>query len=317
MLNVCDLKDFRMKKTAENFAGKRNRAFTLIELLVVIAIIAMLLAILVPGMHKLKMVSRKLSQKSLFHAIDISLELFKTDFEGYPDSERTPVAGGKYYCGAQHLAEAMLGRDEKGYEPIQDGKWTEPGQEPYGDVDYNLYWSSDKSLNRRKKTYIDLKDTGAYDPAEIYVDTVGVYSDTGGTAPPGAELSLRGPVFTDVFLKKKIELANGETVKIGSPILYFKANTASRKFRKDGPVAGDKTRSWIYNYEDNEPFFNLVPINADAQVTHLMDEKLFYNTITDPKISFDKPFNANSFILMSAGDDAVFGTKDDVMNFNY
>lgn len=315
-----------MKKTVENFATKRNRAFTLIELLVVIAIIAMLLAILVPGMQKLRTVSRKLSQKSLFHAIEIGLELFAKDFGDYPDSKRLSAAG-KYYCGAQHLAEATVGRDGRGYEPVQDGKWTEPGQEPY--ANYNLYWSTDTSLNRRKETYITLKDTGAYDPSEIYGTTGQVYSDPGGAGPAGAELSKRGPVLTDVFLKKKITLAGGETVKIGSPIMYFKANRSSKIFKKDGPVSGDDTDKWTYNYKDNRYMFGL-PSLRDSQMHHydyaytdaITDDagyKEFYQAIADPKVSFEpfKPFNATTFILMSAGDDAVFGTKDDVTNFNY
>jgi len=52
-------------------------------------------------------------------------------------------------------------------------------------------------------------------------------------------------------------------------------------------------------------------------VAHLMDETLFYETITNPGVSYEKPFNSTTFILISAGNDGIFGTKDDVTNFDY
>ena len=309
-----------MRKTFGNFAGERNMGFTLMELLVVIAIIMLVVGILVPGLRKMKIISRNLSQKSMFHSIEIGLELFAKDFGDYPDSEYSPV-GGKYYCGAQHLAEAMIGRDGKGYEPAQSDNWTAPGQEP--SVDYNLYWNTVKSLGRRKGNYVDLKDSGAFDPSEIYTNTVNVYTDLGG-GPVGSQ---RGPVLTDIFRKKKITLASGVPIKIGSPVLYFKANVESRVFKKNGPVTNDVLSKWTYNYEDNRYLFKLESLK-DSQMHHFdeayIDPKTgdagymeFYQAITDAKVAFDKPYNATTFILMSAGEDSIFGTKDDVTNFNY
>ena len=45
--------------------------------------------------------------------------------------------------------------------------------------------------------------------------------------------------------------------------------------------------------------------------------QLFYETITNPKVNYDKPFNAATFILISAGYDGIYGTADDITNFDY
>jgi len=42
---------------------------------------------------------------------------------------------------------------------------------------------------------------------------------------------------------------------------------------------------------------------------------LFYNAITNPKMSQPRPYNMNTYILISAGHDGIYGTKDDICNF--
>jgi hypothetical protein len=127
---------------------------------------------------------------------------------------------------------------------------------------------------------------------------------------------------------------------VGNPIVYFKANDASRIFPKpdqrDSNPAFLDTSKWIFNYNDNRLIFRLRPLNDPETTQHRYDptytdptitasehqggKNIFYDEITDPKVktpTFDKPFNAKSFILMSAGHDGIFGTKDDITNFNY
>ncbi|MHC5083905.1 MAG: type II secretion system protein, partial [Planctomycetota bacterium] len=95
---------------------KRKQAFTLIELLVVVAIISALVGILSVAQKKVKYHARTLRQKAEFHGMDISLELFHSDFRDYPDSDVVDESGVEV-SGAQRLAEAMLGRDEEGFHP--------------------------------------------------------------------------------------------------------------------------------------------------------------------------------------------------------
>ena len=133
---------------------------------------------------------------------------------------------------------------------------------------------------------------------------------------------------------------------MGTPILYYKVKTSSRLFREeedDPDTAMDETnhRKWIYNYEDNRAIIEVGTVK-DPTVIHHYDEThtyedppgttrdgvyLFYETITNPKVSrvdLDepeksdyRPFNANTFIWISAGRDGIFGTKDDITSFDY
>jgi hypothetical protein len=46
------------------------------------------------------------------------------------------------------------------------------------------------------------------------------------------------------------------------------------------------------------------------------DEAAFYSYIEDPKVTAKStPYNPNSYILISAGPDGTYGTKDDIRNF--
>ena len=285
------------------------------ELLVVIAIIMMLIGILVPGMQGVKKIAKNLEQKSLFHNLDIGLETYRNEFGDFPRSE-VEEKGGLYYTGAQHLAEAMVGRDSRGFESSQAGKWQWPGQQP--SADFGLYTSGEtpigkKSLARRKPLYFNLKDTGAFTPGELYGGS--------GTGDVVSEVSgQRAPVIADMFYRKKIVSANSESVKVGSPILYYKANTNSKSFFKDlSTTTRTDYEKWRFNYNDNmqitDPDLAIgLPTMMDAKVSHDMDAANFYKSISDLNAPFDRALNENTYILISAGYDGIYGTKDDVTN---
>jgi prepilin-type N-terminal cleavage/methylation domain-containing protein/prepilin-type processing-associated H-X9-DG protein len=73
-----------MKGKTMNYIEKRirhkERAFTLIELLVVIAIIAVLLAILLPAMRKIKEMGREQVCKSNLRNIGLAVHLYLDDY---------------------------------------------------------------------------------------------------------------------------------------------------------------------------------------------------------------------------------------------
>ena len=307
--------------------------FTLIELLVVIAIIALLMGILVPGMRAANKASKDLKQKSRFHSIEVGLELFQKDYGGnYPES--SVVSNGGATCsiiGAQHLAEALVGRDIQGFDP--QTTWCASSEETPGN-DTDIYASVDKgslpgqikaSLARRRGPYIRLRDVGVFQIGELYDDTGAVYPSQNG---------YLAPVLTDVYLRRKVTLnagtADEEVVKAGSPILYYKANTTSKIFGDLTVV--DRSR-WIYNYFDNMPLLDLGKINETTEPHRyavgytnsagVTGQELFEEAITNPKIAPRprptdyKPYNPTNFILISAGWDGIFGTKDDITNFDY
>jgi len=210
---------------------RQSGGFTLIELLVVISIIAMLIAILSVGSKKVKVVSKGLQQKSAFHAMTVGLELFSGDFDGYPSS-KARVAGGYSVTGAQHLAEAMLGRDGRGFEP-------QTGWFPLADAMFNprlngpppvtLYTGDDNSLLRRKGPYCQLKYGEARTIRQLWGGNngpSGIY-DT----PAAATNAQISPIITDVFSRNDTPSGN-----LGMPILYFKADSTKR-FRVDAARA--------------------------------------------------------------------------------
>ncbi len=303
--------------------------FTLIELLVVIAIIAMLTGLLAPGIKAVSRAAKGLKQKSVFHGYETGLELFSKDFDGYPRSrakyDAFGIAGQDVY-GPQHLAEALLGRDLNGFD--RETKWCDANEDPL------CYTTDPKSVNRRKDHYVEVKDDGAYLIEEIYGA-----GNTGKVFSYDSSKDKRAPVVTDIFKGKKITLANGELVKVGTPILYFKANTATKRFMGSDSYA--QRNRWIYNYEHNRGIIELGTVkdptkkhNFDETVTPVVNSvtyidglDFFYKgTVMNAKFrtldssgnpASDRPYNPNTFLLMSAGWDGVFGTKDDITNFNY
>jgi prepilin-type N-terminal cleavage/methylation domain-containing protein len=322
-----------MKPTGQT----HKRGFTIIELLVVIAIISLLVGLLTPGISMMTKSARTLKQKSIFHGYETGLELFRKDFDYYPPSAlETNAFGdtGKYVTGAQHLAEALMGRDLEGFDP--KSRWCDE-TEPTGPT--GAYGPG--SINRRKEPYVVVKDDGICSLAELY--NVAGGGDIGrifSPAPvPGSpdDTRRRAPVMTDIFGRRKITLVTGEQMKMGTPVLYFRADTTTKRFMGSDPITS--YNRWIYNYDDNAELLALGTVN-DPAVKHKFEPsqqtivngrtyngiEYFYETIRNPQFrtlnasgqpQSDKPYNPNTFILMSAGWDGIFGTKDDVTNFDY
>jgi len=323
------------------------KGFTLIELLVVIAIIVLLVGILVPGMQAFKRTADNLKQKSRFHAMEVGLELYLKDFREYPDSKKLPETNdSNVVCGAHHLAEALFGRDLRGFD--YKSRWYAMTDSAIPDIYANNNNSTeqddiDASAARRKGPYVDLKDVGVFrlnagiDEPWYPAGGIAVSTETGETIYAGND-DYPSPVVSDIFYKKVIKVVNLDTgteqgFRIGTPVLYFKANTAgkqSRGYDADGTPITD-SRKLLYNYEDNEPMFGLPQVSgpeADSKNNHHYRETysegtpskdgsdLFYDDITNKKVGqYAKPYNARSFLLISAGRDGIYGTNDDVTNF--
>ena len=121
-------------------------------------------------------------------------------------------------------------------------------------------------------------------------------------------------VICDVFSAKKITVG-GKTVKAGSPILYYRADTSEKHLDSLIWYRG------IYKIYDNLPLIGLGKM-ADRrphklanppQTLHNYD---YEGGIKDPKVTAtDWPYRPDSYILISAGADGEYGTGDDIRNF--
>jgi prepilin-type N-terminal cleavage/methylation domain-containing protein len=291
---------------------KRGKlGFTMVEILTVVGIIAILVAVLIPALTMVRRIAKETQQKAQLTAIDLALIAFKADYGDYPPSNWTldgePTLGGDY-GGAQKLTEALLGWDLMGFHP--DSEWRADGENEDGtELVYDLTGTDEEdeeNLRARRGPYLELGTANAF---RLGVSASGSQD---GLFPDPTPLEEDTFVICDVFGIKKITLANGEAVKAGTPILYYRANTSSKTLDYT-TVSFDKL---IYNAEDNFGLIGLRRITDGEDHAYALEVDKFYTDITDPKVTaIPWPYRPDSYILISAGADGLYGTSDDICNF--
>jgi prepilin-type N-terminal cleavage/methylation domain-containing protein len=314
---------------------KRSCGFTIIELITVMSVILILMSLLLPALNQMRRYAYEVKEKHQLRGIDVALEFFNADWERYPDSgqpaglnpnESEPFdADGNLYCGAMRLAEALIGQDQFGFNI--DSRFYQSG---YSSSGYDWYpgragsypplpppaWGGrspkatfDASLEKRKDLYLKLESANAAWMGDLFQSLT----------PPniasvfGADAATL-PVICDVF----------PTVgDKGMPVLYYKANILKRSHNVIDPKGYDDPDN-IYNYKDNDCLLALGLQTQATPIWHPMasnnpDPKngpwIFYDKTWNKKLSVIRPYRADSFILISAGFDGLYGTKDDIFNF--
>ena len=317
------------------FAGK-TKGFTIVEMLTVMGIIAILIGLLVPALNQVKDYSKQIQQKAQFHSIDVAMEMFKNNFGAYPDSfdnrgvsTPAPLApltvDVSNYCGAEKLAEALVGWDLLGVHPKSgyrsDGRNYFPSLANYtmvydtvngiqaGVGSPDTEKSGDENIKARKK-FVDMENANAYRMQDVY------------TAAQTGSFNALNYVLCDVYARSRTS-----GVKTGTPILYFKARTIYTLQNYNDTQANLDD---IYDYDDNRALVLLG--TADATPTRHEIEKNATGaaaTLAEAYVNFQKlilnqqilqngvyrPYRADSYILLSAGKDGVYGTADDIFNF--
>ena len=269
----------------------------MVELLAALGIIALLIGLLIPALNVVRRAAKEAKQKAQFTTIGLALETFKEDYGDYPPSDwALPGTPGSDYCGAQKFTEALLGWDMLGFHPKSD--YRSHGRNDDGVFIYDA--NNPVFFDQRTGPYVELASTNAFRLGSVSVLRQGLFLDTGPLAPNTF-------VLCDVFGDKKIMLANGKTTRAGAPILYYRANASGR------------TISEIYNALDNGAIINIKQ-TSDGRIHPLADPsnqyQYFYDYIRDPKISARPwPYRPDSYILISAGVDGLYGTSDDIRNF--
>ena len=328
--------------------------FTIVELLTVMSVIAILIGLLVPALNLVKDNAKQLQQQAQFHSIEAGLEMFSTDFGYYPESNdnvdyydttKSNPANEGPYCGGNKLAEAMVGLDYLGVHPKTEFRPTgratlidpvngaalpdEVVYNPLGGIP-NIGETADANIKSRKGPYIEFENANAFRMDEVFAPanlTQGGFNAT--YQPPNGlanttDTSFYPLVLCDVFAKKRSSAATaGAKKKTGMPILYYRAHTnfIQQKYDDTNGIADD-----IYYYPDN---YDLLACgSADdptAATLHPLEQvnggaadlQNFEQMILNTSIqSIKRPYRAGSYILISAGKDGLYGTGDDVTNFN-
>jgi type II secretory pathway pseudopilin PulG len=291
----------------KSITAKLNRkaAFTIVELLTVMSIIVILIGLLVPALNQVRKFAREVRQQAQFNSINVAIELFNSEFDSLPDSSATDP-GGTSYCGAMKLAEAMVGQDLMGFHP--DSVFMSNGMDLNGEK--QLYYDETTTVtvetSARKGPYLPIENANAYRIEDIY-DNPGPFE-------------LRHFVLCDVFGR----VTHRNTGKrIGMPILYYKANTANTMHDIDNPENPDN----IYDYHDNQELLMLgkpwdppndggVPHKLAIEESGQAGTRFYMNTWNDQVTTRDRPYRADTYILISAGNDGEYGTADDICNFD-
>jgi len=312
-----------MKPVAK--ATRHRRAFTIVELLTVMSIIVILIGLLVPALNKVKQYATNVKQKAQFHSIEAALELFDSQFGGYPDSSYSPPGdtGQLGYCGAQKLCEAMMGQDLMGFHP--DSVFRSDGTAlralaTGATVSVALY--SPSTIPARPGAFLPLENANAYPVHQLYTQP-GNLDYRKDSLPANANWHF---VLCDVYNR----VTNNETgKKVGMPVLYYKANTSRQLHDLTNPNNPDN----IYNWIDNAELLRLgMPFDSAARPHRLLSfaadattgapaetegMRFYWNIRNDRVSSISRPFRADSYILISAGWDGEYGTADDICNFDW
>ncbi len=294
----------------------KKSAFTIVELLAVMSIIIILASLLLPAVNRTRRHARDVAQKNHFRNIDQGLEMYRNDFDDYPDSSYKDI-NGDYYCGAMKLCEVMAGQDGLGFHPdsklcFNGGPFSTnslyPPKPPGGmtpDYETNI---------RSRKEYLEPKDIQICSLENLY----------GNDTAPFDPLCI---VLGDVF---RLMRNRNTAERVGMPILYYKADVTKILHDPNSPPFASEENTNIYNYTDNQDLLELGLPNDPAvvhplfQVSGEPQGRQFYNLTWDKNLtwerddataSFMRPYKKDSYILISAGWDGLYGTRDDIYNF--
>jgi len=321
--------------------------FTLIELLVVIAIITLLIGILLPALSKAREHSQKVKVKATLKSIGDGAELYRNDNKsdsserernGYPPSamgEDPAVTGTQDIAGAHWIARHLMGKDGNGYAPRRNAAadLQNPG-DAAEQVAWYEYTNGAPNVDR----------VGPYMEGMKLEKTEDLPGADDADNPAQAIKTQEEQVFVDTFgypilyyvanamqaSRTRANLATYGTASDEPGIFNFRDNGLFT-----GQCQGTLTNpsmcalpKWDFGASREHPLEFFGQANPPDPQTILNDTQCFQYYILDralyeasydsanPQNATAKPYRKDTFLLISPGKDALYGTQDDVTNFN-
>ncbi len=323
---------------------KQNfKAFTLVELLTVVAIIALLISILVPTVQRAQRQAKEVAIKAQHHGITQGLEMFKSDFGYYPKSlpqandgvnistDRSDYSSeNPEVTGAHRLAFALMGRDKLGC-PAKSGSMgtshslPDDASDTAPDSLTGWYYSTGPDGNF-DSTWEGPSDADWGDPGHKTARKGPYINPEGFSVVEDRTVDNNGYVWLlcDKYNKKKDAITAATQYVNYSMILYYKANEDG-KYLTDQVDATDteatgNNSNQIYYVEDNynitsqKGFKDLGASGSGLTAA----EGNFFRFIEDKSAAignYHMPHNKESFLLISPGWDGMYGTDDDIVNW--
>jgi type II secretory pathway pseudopilin PulG len=283
----------------------KKSAFTIVEILTVMSIIIILISLLLPALNAAKRFSKVVLQKNQFRNIGSGLQVYESDFGEYPDSSELDADKAKY-CGAMKLAEVMAGQDGLGFNlnsRLANNGLDAAGNDLYPRPAPSPITPAYTDNLRSRKEYMEHQYAQICSLTDLYANPSSTFSNPGRVA-----------LLCDVFGSVRSQTTGK---RIGMPVLYYRADTSKMSNDANNPGNTDN----IYNYMDNQDLLGMgLPSNPATmpplyQGTSGPAGQVFYQNIQDNTSIIPRPYNKDSYILISAGLDGIYGTKDDVYNF--
>lgn len=261
-------------------------------LLAVLTVILLLFAfVVVVSIRPVRSWTTYVRQNAQFATMYAAIEVFRNEYGSYPPSDANDPTG-KPYCGAMKLAEALVGQDLQGFH--SRSTFRRDGLEQNTLTPLYPANPSEDNLKARRGPYMSVKYANPWRLADVYG------KGKTGLFPEDAY------VLCDIYIRKR---PGGE--ETGMPILYYRADRSASAHQPGDP-------NNIYDFMDNHALIALGVPDQPGKAHPLIDPKQFYlNTQNDPLESSPQPRRPEDFILISAGRDGLYGTADDVCNFEW